>query len=137
VQHYMNINIRYSAALRNVRVEQNIINVIRCLEISTVGIPTDFVKVGEEVSKCRYLHRRFSLCFQTISQIMKQFIQISSHNVLRPYFKDVILSHLKMHVTRLMLNYILLYVVFKEGLVALHSLIIFITFETLQSNENE
>lgn len=38
----MNINIRHSAALRKVRVEQNITNVTRCLEIPIVCITTQF-----------------------------------------------------------------------------------------------
>ena len=38
----MNINIRHSAALRYVRVEQNIANVTHCFEISIVYITTQF-----------------------------------------------------------------------------------------------
>jgi len=61
----MNINIRYSAALRNVRVEQNVTNVTRCCEIPIVCITTQFYGGpkfgGEGTSKFRYIWQIFSI----------------------------------------------------------------------------
>jgi len=59
----MNINIRYSAALRNVRVEQNITNVSRCFEIPIVCITTQFYGgpkfEKKNPSKFRYIWQKF------------------------------------------------------------------------------
>jgi len=68
----MNINIRHSAALRNVRVEQNSTNVTRCFYIPTVCITTQFNGrpkfEKEKTSNFPYIRQNFFSIFLRLSR---------------------------------------------------------------------